>query len=91
MRIKTVNAAFVACDDTVNFLKQAGLKHFTSYIKRYKMHADAPVEGKVATQYGGDKISKAAAEDYTNLALELNSLWANQGAGQASVTMRAVN
>ncbi|GAB7008032.1 ParA family protein [Nocardioides sp. AN3] len=85
---KTQSAAYY---DTVSFLKQAGLKHFTSYIKRYKMHADAPVEGKVATQYGGDKVSKAATADYTNLALELNSLWANQGSEQASVAMRAVN
>ncbi|HEX7739169.1 MAG TPA: ParA family protein [Marmoricola sp.] len=80
----------VAYYDTVSFLKQAGLRYFTSYIKLYKLHSDAVLEGKVVTQYGGDRTAVQAADDFKNVALELTSLWANDTGAEAP-EIRAVN
>jgi chromosome partitioning protein len=54
------------------------------HLSRFKQHvrlsasiADAPLEGKVVTQYSDTRAHQAAIFDYNAVALELASIWAN--------------
>jgi chromosome partitioning protein len=53
------------------------LPRFKHYIRLYAAHADAPLEGKVVTQYADTRQNANAIFDYTHVAMELISLWAN--------------
>lgn len=87
---KTVSVMYY---DTVEFLKEAGLDYFKSYVKLYKQHSDAVMQGKVATQYGTDRSSALAADDFKSVALELTSLWANmdESGARPSAPIAVVN
>ena len=53
------------------------LPRFRRAIRRYKVHADAPIDGLVVTQYPESRQTMKAIDDYRAVALELMSLWAN--------------
>jgi chromosome partitioning protein len=63
-----------AMEDLVDGLE---LPRFTRSIRRYKVHADAPIDGSVVTQYPAGRVVWKAIDDYQAIALELASDWAN--------------
>ncbi|TPW78408.1 ParA family protein [Schumannella sp. 10F1B-5-1] len=58
-------------------LEQISLPRFTRPIRRYKVHADAPIDGVVVTQYPESRQTAKAIDDYRAVALELMSIWAH--------------
>jgi chromosome partitioning protein len=64
-------------EDAERLLDDLELPRFRRAIRRYKIHADAPIEGLVVTNYAASKQSGKAVDDYRTAALELMSLWAN--------------
>lgn len=61
-------------------LDGAGIAHFATPIRTYKVHMMAPAEGKVVTQYPGRRALGNAADDYRRIAMELFAGWANDTA-----------
>lgn len=53
------------------------LPRFKQYVRLYAAHADAPLEGRVVTQYADTRQNANAIFDYTHVAMELMALWAN--------------
>jgi chromosome partitioning protein len=64
-------------EDAERLLDQLGLPRFRRAIRRYKIHADAPIDCLVVTNYTTSRQSGKAVDDYRAAALELMSLWAN--------------
>jgi chromosome partitioning protein len=54
------------------------LPRFRQYVRLYATHADAPLEGKVVTQYADTRQNANAIFDYTHVAMELMAIWANE-------------
>lgn len=63
--------------DTAELLDNAELRHFRGYVRSYKLHSTAPIDGRVVTQYPGDVRSLRAATDFRKIAAELQAIWAN--------------
>lgn len=63
--------------DAQALVDEIGLPRFRRAIRRYKIHADAPIDGLVVTQYPESRQTIKAIDDYRAVALELMSLWAN--------------
>jgi chromosome partitioning protein len=63
--------------DAETLLDSMHLPRFARPIRRYKIHADAPLDGRVVTQYSDSRQSLKAVDDYRAVALELMALWAN--------------
>lgn len=61
--------------DAAALLDQAGLQRLRAYVRAYKAHALAPLEGTVVTQYRRDRSSERAAEDFHTVASELTMIW----------------
>lgn len=64
-------------EDAERLIDEIQLPRFQRAVRRYKVHADAPIEGLVVTQYPGSRQTMKAIDDYRAVALELMSLWAN--------------
>jgi chromosome partitioning protein len=64
-------------EDAEQLIDGIQLPRFRRAIRRYKVHADAPIEGLVVTQYPESRQTVKAIDDYRAVALELMSLWAN--------------
>ncbi len=64
-------------DDAAALIDGLGLPRFRRAIRKYKIHADAPIEGKVVTQYRESRHSVKAIDDYRTVALELVTIWAH--------------
>jgi chromosome partitioning protein len=64
-------------EDAERLVDEIPLPRFRRAIRRYKVHADAPIEGRVVTQYPESRHTMKAIDDYRAVALELMSLWAN--------------
>ncbi|MGC5224527.1 AAA family ATPase [Micromonospora sp. DT81.3] len=60
---------------------QVGIPRFRNHIRLSASVEDAPLDGKVVTQYTDTRANQAAIFDYSSVALELTSLWANQTKG----------
>jgi len=58
-----------------------GLPRFKNHIRLSASVEDAPFDGKVVTQYTDTRANQAAIFDYSSVAFELTSLWANQKKG----------
>lgn len=56
------------------------LPRFGRAIRKYKVHSDAPIEGKVVTQYLESRQTAKAIDDYRAVALELMTIWAHAAA-----------
>ncbi|GGU46116.1 ParA family protein [Nocardioides albus] len=79
-------------EDAAELLDSAGIPHFRNFIKEYKIHKYAPIEGKVVTQYGNNREAVRAAEDFRKVALELMTHWAsNPAAIERDSNLKAVN
>ena len=62
--------------DCAVLLNSAGLPHFRTYVRSYKVHASSPVAGRVVTQYPGDRTALHATNDFTKIYAELMAVWA---------------
>jgi chromosome partitioning protein len=71
-------------EDAVGLLDELHLPRFRRSIRRYKIHADAPIDGVVVTQYPQSRQTFKAIDDYRAVALELMSVWANQVTAERS-------
>lgn len=58
-----------------DLLEQLDLPTFAGVIRRYKIHADAPIDGSVVTQYSGSRQRWKALEDYRMVATQLLLTW----------------
>jgi chromosome partitioning protein len=64
-------------DDAEALVDGLELPRFKRAIRKYKIHADAPIDGKVVTQYRESRQSAKAIDDYRAVALELMTIWAH--------------
>jgi chromosome partitioning protein len=60
-------------EETQKFVCKRGYPLAETAIRHYMIHTNASSEGMVVTQYPNDKVSQLAAQDYRNLADELDS------------------
>ena len=67
-------------EDAEALIDSMNLPRFNRPIRKYKVHADAPIEGKVVTQYPESRQTAKAIDDYRAVALELMTIWAHAGA-----------
>jgi chromosome partitioning protein len=65
-------------DDAEALVDGLELPRFKRAIRKYKIHADAPIDGKVVTQYRESRQSAKAIDDYRAVALELMTIWAHK-------------
>lgn len=70
-------------DDAAALVDRLELPRFKRAIRKYKIHADAPIEGKVVTQYRESRHTAKAIDDYQAVALELVTIWADISPGRA--------
>lgn len=70
-------------DDAEALIDSLELPRFGRAIRKYKVHSDAPIEGKVVTQYGESRQTAKAIDDYRAVALELMTIWAHASARRA--------
>ncbi|MGV8970712.1 MAG: ParA family protein [Rhodoglobus sp.] len=64
-------------EDAEALVDSLGLPRFARAIRKYKIHADAPIEGTVVTQYPESRQTSKAIDDYRAVALELMTIWAH--------------
>lgn len=60
-------------EETQKFVCKRGYPLAKTAIRHYMIHTNASSEGMVVTQYPSDKVSQLAAQDYRNLAGELDT------------------
>lgn len=66
-------------DDTAATIDDLGLPRMNTVIREFTVHEDAPIEGDVVTGYTPGPGVMSACDDFKSLALELDTLWANEG------------
>lgn len=64
-------------EDANSMLDQAGIAHFNSFIRSYKVHSLGPLEGRVVTTYIPSRIGERATGDLRAVNAELLTIWAN--------------
>jgi chromosome partitioning protein len=70
-------------EDAEALIDSLNLPRFNRAIRKYKVHSDAPIEGKVVTQYVESRQTAKAIDDYRAVALELMTIWAHAREGAA--------
>jgi len=68
-------------EDAEALIDSLHLPRFSRAIRKYKIHSDAPLEGKVVTQYPESRQTQKAIDDYRAVALELMTIWAHTNPG----------
>jgi chromosome partitioning protein len=63
-------------EDAEALLDEMELPRFRRAIRKYKVHADAPMSGAVATTYQESRQTYKAIDDYRAVSLELMARWA---------------
>ncbi|MCS5498200.1 ParA family protein [Cnuibacter physcomitrellae] len=69
-------------DDAAALIDGLDLPRFRRAIRKYKIHADAPLDGAVVTQYRHSRQTANAIDDYQAVALELVTIWADLAPGR---------
>ncbi len=64
-------------EDWQELVDRMGLPRFRQHVRQYAAHADAPMLGRVVTQYPDTRQNHNAIFDYTHVAMDLMSMWAN--------------
>lgn len=64
-------------EDWENIVDNLGLPRFKNHVRKSASVTDAPVNGRVVTDYTDTRQNRAAIFDYNSVALELQSIWAN--------------
>ena len=67
-------------EDAEALIDSLDVPRFSRAIRKYKIHSDAPIDGKVVTQYAESRQTAKAIDDYRAVALELMTIWAHAGA-----------
>lgn len=67
-------------EDAEALIDSLSVPRFSRAIRKYKIHSDAPIDGKVVTQYAESRQTAKAIDDYQAVALELMTIWAHAGA-----------
>lgn len=67
-------------EDAKALIDGLDVPRFSRAIRKYKIHSDAPIDGKVVTQYAESRQTAKAIDDYRAVALELMTIWAHAGA-----------
>lgn len=67
-------------EDAEALIDSLKVPRFSRPIRKYKIHSDAPIDGKVVTQYAESRQTAKAIDDYRAVALELMTIWAHAGA-----------
>jgi chromosome partitioning protein len=67
-------------EDAEALVDSLELPRFARAIRKYKIHSDAPIEGRVVTQYSPSRQTAKAIDDYRAVALELMTIWAHASA-----------
>lgn len=70
-------------EDAEALIDSLEVPHFSRAIRKYKIHSDAPIDGRVVTQYPESRQTAKAIDDYRAVALELMTIWAHAGNGAA--------
>jgi chromosome partitioning protein len=66
-------------EDAEALIDSLEVTRFSRAIRKYKIHSDAPIDGKVVTQYAESRQTAKAIDDYRAIALELMTIWAHAG------------
>ncbi len=64
-------------DETIARLDDMGIPRLRTVIRQYVVHSDAHATGGVVTTYPESRQTVHAISDFSSLALELTSIWAN--------------
>jgi len=64
-------------EDWENVVDNLSLTRFRNHVRKSASVSDAPVAGRVVTDYTDTRQNRAAIFDYNSVALELQSIWAN--------------
>ena len=64
-------------EDWENIVDNLALPRFKNHVRKSASVTDAPVNGRVVTDYTDTRQNRAAIFDYNSVALELQSIWAN--------------
>ena len=67
-------------EDAEALIDSLEVPRFGRAIRKYKIHSDAPIDGKVVTQYAESRQTAKAIDDFRAVALELMTIWAHAGA-----------
>lgn len=70
-------------EDAEALIDSLDAPRFARAIRKYKIHSDAPIEGRVVTQYPESRQTAKAIDDYRAVALELMTIWAHARNGVA--------
>jgi chromosome partitioning protein len=65
--------------DAQELLTNAGLKVMKPFVRNYKVHERAAVDGSVVTTYESGRQTAKAVDDYKSVAMDLGLAWANNG------------
>ncbi len=63
-------------EEAESLIDELSLPRFRRPIRKYKVHADAPVTGAVATTYSESRQTFKAIDDFRSVSLELMAMWA---------------
>ncbi|MEJ1815919.1 ParA family protein [Clavibacter michiganensis] len=77
-RVKRDEATASRRDEMYASLADAGIPFLTTPVREYIAHSDAQGTGEVVTTYPQTRQTSLAIDDFKSLALELNSIWANE-------------
>jgi chromosome partitioning protein len=70
-------------EDAEALVDSLEVPRFSRAIRKYKIHSDAPIDGRVVTQYPQSRQRAKAIDDYRAVALELMTIWAHARTGMA--------
>jgi chromosome partitioning protein len=68
--------------DAHELLVNAGLKVLKPFVRNYKVHERAAVDGSVVTNYEAGRQTAKAVDDYKSVAMDLAFAWANEGSSK---------
>lgn len=63
--------------DAKDILQEEGILVCNAFVRTYKTHERAAIDGSVVTNYDNGRIAQKAAADYKDVALELFTSWAS--------------
>ncbi|PPF64725.1 ParA family protein [Clavibacter michiganensis] len=77
-RVRRDEATASRRDEMYASLAKAGIPFLATPVREYIAHSDAQGTGDVVTTYPQTRQTSLAIDDFKSLALELNSIWANE-------------
>lgn len=78
-RVGRNEASYSRKDETLKALDSAEIPHLNTWIREYIAHSDAQGTGEVVSNYASTRNTSLAVDDFMSAALELTTIWANEG------------